>query len=248
MTAALHDWCEPNWTVTLYIAEFWNTITNLIYIFVGLWTVFEFNSKIFNRMRISGMALFFIGIGSMCYHGTITRWGQAFDELAILYWEIALLATIFKENEMKYHWIKYCYLPFAILETVIYWQMDNYPAVGWPMYHVLHVAIDFIIVITLYFKFRELKNRYYVNETFEYNIKFRGLGCISFSFFAWLLDYFYCDIFKYWYLHAFGWHLFSGLAIFQLHLGIASLVCIQNKKKSLHLRYLKWNIELVHDK
>lgn len=112
-TEALNDWCEGNYEVVSFIAEFWNTLSNVIYLIVGLWTILEFTDSMYYRVRICGAALIVIGIGSISYHGTITRWGQAFDELAILYWEVALLSVVFERQESRYPFIKYLYVPFA---------------------------------------------------------------------------------------------------------------------------------------
>ena len=242
-TDALNDWCEENFVWTDLIAEFWNTVSNIIYIIIGLWTIFEFkDNKLYSRLTICGVSLCFIGIGSMSYHGTITRWGQAFDELAILYWEVTLLACVFQQNEINYSWIKYCYIPFVIFETILYWQMDKYPTIGWALYHPLHVIVDIIVVYTLYSKYMMLTNG---NTTsFGIGVLIRGLKLIFFAFFCWLLDFFMCHTFYYLYLHAFGWHIFSGLAIFHLHVALAALIAMENKKNRLDLKIINWKIIL----
>ena len=85
---ALMDWCEANYVHSSRIAEFWNTWTNVPYCIVGLATIFCLpQHAAFVRLRGAGVALCGIGIGSMAFHGTLTRAGQAADELAIVYWE-----------------------------------------------------------------------------------------------------------------------------------------------------------------
>lgn len=223
---ALHDWCEGNYEMVPFIAEFWNTLSNGMYIYIGLWTMFEFTNTIYHRLQLCGLSLIVIGIGSICYHGTITRWGQAFDELAILYWEVALLAVVFEKQEMAYPLIKYLYAPFAIFETVLYWQMDKYPNIGWALYHPLHVMVDIVVVYTLWSKFKALS----VGKSLSYGMRLliRGLVLIIIAFGCWLLDMFWCDTFQFLYLHAFGWHLLSGLAILHLHIALSTLIAMEN--------------------
>ena len=61
-----------------------------------------------------GAMLVLIGFGSMAFHGTLTRVGQAADELPILFWEIALLLVI--HPEPKYRQCPFqgvCHLSYA---------------------------------------------------------------------------------------------------------------------------------------
>merc|ERR1711971_167108 len=119
MVTALNDWCEENYVWTPYIAEFWNTLSNVIYLLVGAWTIKEFSpnvrsgGEIYQRLQICVLALCCIGVGSMAYHGAVTRWGQAMDELAILYWEVTLLTVVFERSEVHYPMLRFAYAPFA---------------------------------------------------------------------------------------------------------------------------------------
>lgn len=235
---ALNDWCEANFEYTPYIAEFFNTWTNLIYIIVGIWTWFEFNKPSHKRLQFCGITIMFIGIGSMAYHGTITRWGQAFDELAILYWEISLLYTLFYNSKSYFNgW--YFYIAFVLFETILYWQMDKSPKLGWFLYHPLHTCVDLVIVYNL---FRRVKYEY--DSPIGVRLLLSGLTFIFLAFFFWLLDFFYCDIFGNYYLHAFGWHLLSGIAMAHLHVALAVFICLENGETSLKLTFLNVQLEL----
>ena len=116
--------------------------------------------------------------------------------------------------------------------------MDKYPEIGWALYHPLHTVVDIIIVYRLYTKCVKYKIKYGMV------LIFRGLKLIFIAFIAWLLDFFLCDLVHYLYLHAFGWHIFSGLAIAHLHLGLAILICIENKKSHLKLNYWDYKIKI----
>ena len=66
---SLMDWCEPNFVHSDHIAEWYNTITNMPYIFVGIATIFVSGSRQqqqhLHRLRLAGLALVVIGFGSM---------------------------------------------------------------------------------------------------------------------------------------------------------------------------------------
>lgn len=134
---ALHDWCEPNYVGWLgkgyNIAETWNTITALPYVLIGLVTVVaNWSSPIFDRLRWAGAMLILVGVGTADFHGTLSRRGQALDELAILYWEIALLFCVFEEALTRRQMCNYGIVAFFVLENLMYFQMDTYPTVCSP--------------------------------------------------------------------------------------------------------------------
>ena len=58
-----------------------------------------------------------------------SRRGQAIDELAILYWEIALLFTVFEQALKGRPGYGYGIAALFLLENAMYFQMDAYPTV-----------------------------------------------------------------------------------------------------------------------
>ena len=67
------DWCEANYEVTYYIAEFWNTVSNLVMIILPIiclhWSIKQKqNNKLHkysvsNSLKFCFLALCFIGVG-----------------------------------------------------------------------------------------------------------------------------------------------------------------------------------------
>ena len=99
------DWCEINYEVTFYIVEFWNTISNLLMIFLPLyglyWSFRQNSSKKFNKFRVpnSVLACFFalmmVGCGSWLFHMTLLYEMQLLDELPMVFGAgIALYALV----------------------------------------------------------------------------------------------------------------------------------------------------------
>ena len=155
---ALHDWCEPNYVHTKYVAETWNTITAAPYVLIGLATTCSnWGNPVFTRLRYAGAALILVGLGTADYHGTLTRRGQAIDELAILYWEIALLFTVF-ENFLKTQPLyNYAIVALFVLENLMYFQMDAYPtAISLPSLHPCGTVITTIGVAVFLYMFGEV--------------------------------------------------------------------------------------------
>nr|GMC75918.1 alkaline ceramidase 3-like [Ipomoea batatas]GMD63049.1 alkaline ceramidase 3-like [Ipomoea batatas]GMD65776.1 alkaline ceramidase 3-like [Ipomoea batatas]GMD67938.1 alkaline ceramidase 3-like [Ipomoea batatas]GMD70178.1 alkaline ceramidase 3-like [Ipomoea batatas] len=68
------EWCEPNYVHSSYIAEFFNTISNvpcILLAFIGLVNALRQGfEKRFSVLHISNIIL---AIGSMLYHATLQR-------------------------------------------------------------------------------------------------------------------------------------------------------------------------------
>ena len=67
------DWCEINYEVTYYVAEFWNTISNLVMILLPIYCIYwSLRQKtgeklqkytISNSLKFCLFALSFVGLG-----------------------------------------------------------------------------------------------------------------------------------------------------------------------------------------
>jgi len=100
--SATIDWCESNYELTHFVAEFWNTISNVFL----LWFAIKGFLMCKRENLSSDLKLLFlfnatIGIGSAAFHGTLLKTMQQLDEtpmvLAITQW----LYILFKRNIPK---------------------------------------------------------------------------------------------------------------------------------------------------
>ena len=80
------NWCETNYEVTQYIAEFWNTITNLGFIIPPLFGLSNCrNLGIESRYAYSFILILLVGIGSWMFHMTLTFEMQLLDEIPMMW-------------------------------------------------------------------------------------------------------------------------------------------------------------------
>ena len=84
------DWCEQNYILSEYVAEYWNTLTGLCLILSGIWYYKNYSSWInenhlhkYTFIRISAL-LVFVGIGTMLFHSTLYYPFQLLDELPMI--------------------------------------------------------------------------------------------------------------------------------------------------------------------
>lgn len=101
------DWCEQNYAMSNYIAEYYNTITG---IFIAIFAViFRYKQQeIFNNIKYATYfyniynLLFLTSIGTILFHGTLMFPFQLLDELPMLYIAIEytnILLTFYKNNK-----------------------------------------------------------------------------------------------------------------------------------------------------
>lgn len=86
------DWCEQNYAVTPYVAEFFNTVSSLAMVIAGV--LGASRRTLDGRVRIAFGLLVLVGVGSIAFHGTLRRELQMLDELPMLYlvtWLVWLL-------------------------------------------------------------------------------------------------------------------------------------------------------------
>lgn len=88
------DWCEKNYQVTYYIAEFWNTVSNLTFIIPPLLAYVELKNMDIPFLYLAPLLyLSFVGLGSFFFHMTLKYEMQLWDEMFMI-WEGLLMCYI----------------------------------------------------------------------------------------------------------------------------------------------------------
>ena len=96
------DWCEENYATTVYVAEWWNTISNLGIVFSGCWGVrWCLWQRHERRFVVLAVLITLIGLGSAAYHGTLLFHMQMLDELPMVYVMMAWLYIWFEIDRPK---------------------------------------------------------------------------------------------------------------------------------------------------
>jgi len=90
------DWCEENYYVTYTIAEFWNTLSNVVFIVPPVLTVLRTRRlRIFeHRYILCFLLLALVGTGSVAFHCTLLYQSQLLDELPMVYGTCAMIYCI----------------------------------------------------------------------------------------------------------------------------------------------------------
>jgi len=102
------DWCERNYVFSRYIAEPFNSGTSLIYIVVALVQMHAANAHIPRSvatadLKVLGLFLICIGIGSTLFHGSLTYDMQLFDEIPMHWFTSMTSVMMFTRNDTRNH-------------------------------------------------------------------------------------------------------------------------------------------------
>ncbi|RKP23882.1 ceramidase [Syncephalis pseudoplumigaleata] len=80
------EWCEENYATCKYIAEFYNTVTNALFIAFAIYGIHTAHRlRLEKRFALTFASYMLIGIGSWCFHMTLLYEMQLMDELPSSY-------------------------------------------------------------------------------------------------------------------------------------------------------------------
>lgn len=171
------SWCENINTHSIYISEFWNTITGLALCISSIINFYENKKSGHTRLFFSNYTLFIVGIGTMLFHGTLLYIFQLLDELPMLliafdYYNILVKLNIFKRirsayiyseintDILKFNQFKLNFYHIAILIISSYFLHTS-------LQIVLFQGILGIIIITIFWIMYNLNkniNRFFYNK------------------------------------------------------------------------------------
>eukprot|EP00927_Polykrikos_kofoidii_P080167 TRINITY_DN77058_c0_g1_i1.p1 TRINITY_DN77058_c0_g1~~TRINITY_DN77058_c0_g1_i1.p1 ORF type:complete len:290 (-),score=15.99 TRINITY_DN77058_c0_g1_i1:78-947(-) len=124
------DWCEQNYARSLYIAEFWNTLSSIPLVAAcvyGLWKCHKYGIEWRFRACYIGMGV--VGLGSVAFHGTMTHVGQASDEIAMIYASLIFLHAVLEIEQSERSWsamkAPIVETVYAVLFTVCYFKFPE---------------------------------------------------------------------------------------------------------------------------
>jgi dihydroceramidase len=216
------DWCEENYHVSGVVAEFWNTITNIVFILLSFYAVRNYlrhDSQKRFLLVYAGMGL--VGVGSWLFHMTLVFEMQLLDELPMLYGTCVILHNVIEiERTSK---LGPTFPVFLVLEsivlTVLYVYNKN------PLFHQITFGVQMLLALgCAIYHTTHLPKHHKATPTL---IKLVVGGTVMFvsGFVLWNMDNQYCGWLRHlrqewgypWspllQLHGW-WHILTGLGIY----------------------------------
>ncbi|KAF9142130.1 Alkaline ceramidase 3 [Mortierella sp. GBA39] len=188
------DWCENNYVVSYYIAEFWNTISSLFIVALGELGLYLCPTKE-KRFKVAFRTISVVGIGSTLFHGTLRHKMQLLDELPMIY---AATALLFICTETKYgpqgRWFPVSLATWLALTTIFVSttggkvQFYTFQA----SFGILQLAIVFLTT-TLHQRQKSIITSWNTPSTTSAWLITRALGVYAFAVTIWLIDLHLCE-------------------------------------------------------
>ena len=89
------NWCERDYAVTPYIAEFGNSLSSLAIVGNGIYGIVRHKDSTETRYFWAYFIFIVVGVGSALFHGTLRREFQLLDELPMM-WGNAIFVYVIK--------------------------------------------------------------------------------------------------------------------------------------------------------
>ncbi|XP_072969237.1 alkaline ceramidase-like [Typha angustifolia] len=197
------DLCEQNYAYGSYIAEFYNTISNIpciLLAFIGLINAMsQCFEKRFSVLHISNLTL---AIGSMIFHATLQHVLQQSDETPMV-WEILLYLYVLYSPDWHYRSTMPTFLflygaAFAIFHSLIRF------GIGFKIHYIGLCLLCIPRVYKYYIQTKDVAAKYLAKLYVTTLI----LGTL-----CWLFDRIFCKEFSHWYINPQGhawWHVLMG--------------------------------------
>ncbi|KAG0040717.1 Alkaline ceramidase 3 [Podila clonocystis] len=194
------DWCEDNYVVTQYIAEFFNSFSSFAMIFLGEAACYSIDrlQASLNRVQPNKTSLFrfklafrtitVVGIGSFLFHATLLHKMQMLDELPMLYSVLVLFFCLIESRfGAQPAWFpKLLFVHGVIVTGLVAFTSGN---VQFFSFHASFSSLE-IATLFLIFKVYQARKREYpdIKRVFEL-----GIGLYAVAVAVWMTDLNFCE-------------------------------------------------------
>ncbi|KAG8719643.1 hypothetical protein FRC09_010852 [Ceratobasidium sp. 395] len=189
------DWCEDNYTHTRYIAEWYNTISNIPFIALGLYGAYCSLTEIpapMRRWRYAAphFGIACIGFGSFIFHATLDWYAQVLlDEMPMIYVSSMVLYLVLAPSggsgSLK---LKLGVTAIPITVTALYLNLP-YPAIHQICFAAIMLTITYRLVLLL----RDPAQSSDATYDAKYYI-ISGALMFVLAFGIWNIDNMFCDV------------------------------------------------------
>ncbi|KAI0476931.1 ceramidase [Xylaria cf. heliscus] len=186
------NFCEEDYSVTRYFAEFINTLTNLAYVFFALQYMYGHGSRGFfgPKFDFMSISLLVLGIASFLFHASLRQNLQFGDELAMLGLVWSMLQGLLTVRHSS------AYDKFINISLAIVFPLFAlfYIWTGKIIYHVIEFSIALgLIILRCVYLFYWRKPGFPATKVAEWRIRGRiALVLMGVAYILWNIDLEFC--------------------------------------------------------
>ena len=243
------DWCEDNYVVTHYVAEFYNTLSSLPMVLLALFALWWGHraTRGCRYYAASCIASACVGAGSMLFHGTLTQEGQFLDEVPMLICICTFILLIKMTGPDPSPWTPVLLTAWAAFAVAVYMSSN---------FEVFCLMFFFSAVYAIYLSAMRVR-RSTCAETKRLMKRFvfsAALGYLGSAFLLWIPEMLLCGnrleethdtAVRHLHLHA-VYHLCAGVSIYSfLCFAVILNAEIQQRKPALHHHHPAFPIPTV---
>lgn len=206
------DWCEPNYLATRFVAEPFNTLSNLSFILLGIaGAVHELRDR---NLQISYLTLFaslaFIGISSLFFHASLTIWAQQADELSMVWHLLLYFHLINTKDQINVNPIwGMMLIGYCILFSIVHMTFKTTT-----LFQIHFGVLLALLLARIYKDYHQV----YFTRAGKF-VLLEAVVAALLGFGLWIFDYHYCEL-SLTYLYPLNghvfWHIFMGIAAYDL--------------------------------
>lgn len=197
------DWCEKNYAYSSYVAEFYNTLSNIPTItltIIGL--VIALSQGFEKRFAVLHLSNMILAVGSTLFHGTLQRVQQQSDETPMV-WEMLLYIYILYSPDWHYRFTMPTFLflygaAFAVAHSLFHFGIS----------FKVHYALLCLLCIPRMYKYYIRSEDASAKRLAKFYMASLFLGSL-----CWISDRVFCDQISGWLVNPQGhamWHIFMG--------------------------------------
>lgn len=204
------DWCEPNWKILPFIAEFFNTTSILpaliafVILFINIW---HFRDVIESRFYIWLIAYIFSAIGGIFAHGTLIHFAGVIDEVILFInglMFILIQTSTWNLNKINNLW----WIALIIISIIWFFVLEIIPLPGFIVTVSGQIGVG-VVQIWFVYKLYVTKSLFNINNFLRLYIF--GWTVYSMAGICAICDIIFCSYISYSVLHSI-WHILVGIA------------------------------------
>lgn len=175
------DWCEANYAHSFYVAEWFNTLSSLAMVALGLLGLWRHRRVLEPRFLCAFGLLSLVGLGSIAFHGTLRFGLQMLDELPMLYL-VTLIVFILVERRPGRRfgrWFPALLWGYVLLLTFL--CSGTRGRVEFILFHLSFGSLEVFSLVRVYWLQRRLDPP--TRRLFRF-----GMGAYALAIAAWFVD------------------------------------------------------------